>query len=172
MKLYRAKVPVIAEEVLRVLVEEGDVEVDPERREEAEKDLMAIMEDYLRRDQDFRNEIKDQMAARKIPYDQYGRTRGRVAEETGHPVGDDVERYLTRQFIESMLISPNIDEVFAEDKVIHRKIMAVLRGHHVDERDIREEAMQKIKNIAEGTVDYEIALQNAMREVRKRRGLV
>ena len=31
--------------------------------------------------------------------------------------------------------------------------------------------MSKIKNVSEGTVDYEIALQDAMREVRKRRGL-
>lgn len=172
MKLYRAKVPVIAEATVRVLSEEGDIEVDPERREEAEKDLAAIMEEYLRRDQQFRNQVKDHMAARRMPYDQYGRARSRLAEETGHPLGDDVERFLTRQFIENMLISPNIDEVFSEDQVMHKKIMAVLRTHHVDEREIREEAMQKVKNVTEGTVDYEIALQHAMREVRKRRGLM
>lgn len=171
MKLYRAKIPVIAEEVIRVLLQEELIEVLPESREEAEKDIVAIMDEYVRRDMEFRNAIKDDMAARNVPYDQYGRVRSRLAEERNHPLGDDVERYLTRQFIENLLISPNIDEVYAEDKELHRKIIAILRGHHVDEREIREEAMEKIKNVREGTVDYEIALQNAMREVRKRRGL-
>lgn len=171
MKLYRAKIPVIAEETIRLLVAEGDIEVDPARREEAEKDLVAIMEEYLRRDTDFRNQIKDSMADRNTPYDQYGRVRGRLAEELRHPVGDDVERYLTRQFIENLLISPNVEEVFSDDKDMHKKVISVLRGHHVDEREIREEAASKVKNVREGTVDYEIALQNAMREVRKRRGL-
>lgn len=171
MKLYRAKIPVIAEQTIRTLIEEGDIEVVPDQREEAEKDLVAIMEEYRRRDMEFRNLIKDHMAAHKIPYDQYGRTRGRLAEEIHHPTGDDVERYLTRQFIENMMISPNIDEVYSEDKVMHRKIIGILRDHHVDEREIREEAISKIKNVREGTVDYEIALQSAMRDVRKRRGL-
>ena len=70
------------------------------------------------------------------------------------------------------VISPNIDEVYEEDRVIHKKVMEVLRSHDVDEREIREEAMAKIKNVAEGTVDYEIALQNAVKAVKKRRGLI
>ena len=37
---------------------------------------------------------------------------------------------------------------------------------------IRQEAIGKIKNVAEGTVDYEIALQNAVKDVKKRRGLM
>ncbi|MBW2255198.1 MAG: DUF507 family protein [Deltaproteobacteria bacterium] len=82
-----------------------------------------------------------------------------------------MERFLTRQFIENMMISPNVEEVFTEDRLMHRKIIGILRLHHVDEREIREEAITKIKNVHEGTVDYEIALQDAMREVRKRRGL-
>ena len=171
MKLYRAKIPAIAREVLEVLASENDIEIQPENRPEAEKDLVAIMEEFLRRDNDFREAVRDYMAARNIPYDQYGQTRKQLAEQQDHPLGDDVERFLCRQFIENMLISPNIDEVFEEDKVMYKKVMGVLRSHDVDERAIREEAESKIKNVKEGTVDYEIALQNAMREVKKRKGL-
>lgn len=172
MKLYRARVPVIAGQVLGRLVADGDVDVPSENREEAEADLIAIMEEFVRRDIDFRNQIRDYMAARNIPYDQYGRTRQKMSEETGHPLGDDVERFLCRQFIEALLISRFVDEVYGEDKDLHPKIMEVLRGNDVDEREIREEAIEKIKNIREGTVDYEIALRDAMREVKKRRGLI
>lgn len=171
MKLYRAKIPVIAEQVVRILVDDGDILVTPENRPEAVKDLVAIMEEYLRRDNEFRDAIKDHMAARNIPYDQFGKVRSRLAEELNHPLGDDVERYLTRQIIENLLITPSVDEVFTDDKELHKKIIGVFREHHVDEGDIRTEAMEKIKNVAAGTVEYEIALQHAMREVRKRRGL-
>jgi hypothetical protein len=42
----------------------------------------------------------------------------------------------------------------------------------VDEREIREVAADKVKNIREGTVDYEIALRGAVLDEKKRRGLV
>lgn len=172
MKLYRTKVPTIAHDILEALVNDHDIEISPEHRPEAERDLAAIMEDYLRRDNDFRNEVRDHMARRSIPYDQRGQISKTLSENTGHPMGEDVERFLARQFCESLMISPHVDEVFEEDKVIYRKVMGVLRSHDVDERGIREEAEQKIKNVKEGTVDYEIALQNAMRDVKKRRGLM
>ena len=172
MKLYRAKIPQIAHDVIQRLSDEGDIEVLPEQREEAERDLAAIMEEFLRRDMSMRDRIRDHMAARNVPYSDYGRVRKRMAEEMNHPSGDDIERFLCRQFLENMLITPNIDEVYSEDREMHKKVMEVLRSHDVDERAIREEAQSKVKNVREGTVDYEIALQKAVKEVKKRRGLI
>lgn len=172
MKLYRAKIPAIAKSVFDRLIEEGDIEVLSENREEAEKDLIAIMEDYLRRDNDLRNRIKDHMADRSIPYSEYGRTRKRMSEEMNHPVGDDVERFLARQFVECLMITRFVDEVYAEDRVLYKKALESLKSFDVDEREIREEAISKIKNVQEGTVDYELALQAAVKDVKKRRGLI
>lgn len=172
MKLYRAKIPVIAHEVVKTLTTDGDIEVEGENLEEAERDLQAIMEEFVRRDMDFRNRIKDHMSHRRIPYGEYGRVRSAMAEESGHPLGDDIERFLCRQFIENMMISRFVEEVWSEDKELHRKIMDILRDNDVNEAEIREEAMSKVKNVREGTVDYEIALRNAMRDVKKRRGLI
>jgi len=172
MKLYRAKIPTIAKAVLERLSAEGDIELNQDRREEAEKDLAAIMDEYLRRDNELRERIRDQMHDENIPYSEYGRTRKKLAEEIGHPLGDDVERFLCRQVIENLLISPNIDEVFGEDRVLYKKVMEVLKENDVDEAEIREEATSRIKNVQEGTVDYEIALQEQVRQVKKRRGLI
>lgn len=172
MKLYRAKVPIIAQETISSLVQGDDIEVEHENFEEAQKDLIAIMEEYLRRDSDFRNQIRDHMAHHNMPYNEYGRVRSRLADQLGHPLGDDVERFLARQFVENMMISPFVEEVFSEDKVIYKKIIETLRSHHVNEREIREEAQEKVKNVKEGTVDYEIALQKAVKDVKKRRGLL
>lgn len=172
MKLYRSKVPTIAKAVVERLVTEGDIEVRADKREEAEKDLAAIMDEYLRRDNEIREQIRDEMSAMNIPYSEYGRTRKRIAEELGHPLGDDVERFLCRQFIENLLISPSIEEVFEEDRVLYKKVMEVLKANDVDEGEIREEAVSRIKNVQEGTVDYEIALQEQIKQVKKRRGLI
>ena len=172
MKLYRAKIPVIAKGVIERLASEGDIEVRAGAREEAEKDVAAIMDEYLRRDNELRDHIRDFMSAQNIPYSDFGRTRKRLADEMGHPLGDDVERFLCRQFIENLMISPSIEEVFGEDRDIYRKVMEVLKANDVDENEIRAEALGRMKNVQEGTVDYELLLQEQMRQVKKRRGLI
>jgi len=172
MKLYRTKIPVIAKETIDTLCEDGDVEVEPSNREEAERDLIAIMEEFMRRDFSFRNRIKDHMSNRGIPYNRYGEVRKAMAEEMNHPYGDDIERFLARQFVENLMISRFIDEVYEEDKNLYKKVLGILKVHHVDEREIREEALGKIKNVKEGTVDFEIALNNAVKEVKRRKGLL
>lgn len=172
MKLYRAKIPAIARQCIEALLEDGDIEIVPGMKEEAERDLEAIMEDYLRRDADLRERVRDHMSDAGIPYDEYGKTRSKLADSAEHPMGDDVERYLVRQFIENMMISPNIDEVYADDRAMYRKLMDVVRAHHVDEEEIRAEAREKIKNVQEGTMEFEIAMRHAVRDVKKRRGLI
>ncbi len=172
MKLYKTKVPIIAAEGIGRLIDDGDIEVEPERRKEAEEDLISIMEDYLRRDSALRESIKDYMSSHGIPYGDYGRIRSRMADERGHPLGDDVERYLVRQFTEILMITPNVEEVYEDDRVIYKKLMEVAKGHHVDEQAIRDEARTKIKNIKEGTVEFEIAMRNAVIEAKKKAGLI
>lgn len=172
MKLYRTKIPVIAKETIDTLCTDGDIEVEPNNREEAEQDLVAIMEEFMRRDFSFRNKIKDHMSSRRIPYDRYGEVRKQMADQMNHPYGDDIERFLARQFVENLMISRFIEEVYEEDKVLYKKVLGILKMHHVDEREIREEALSKIKNVREGTVDFEIALNNAVKEVKRRKGLL
>ena len=55
---------------------------------------------------------------------------------------------------------------------MYKKMLTILRDFHVDESEIREEAMSRITNITKGTVEYEIALQGSIREVKKKRGLI
>ncbi len=172
MKLYRKKIEPIAKSVIDRLIDDGDVEVLAEKREEAQLDLIAIMNEYRRLDYQLREQVRDHMASRNLPYSEQGRTRKRMADQMGHPIGEDVERYLTRQFLECLLVSPNVEEVYEEDQVMHRKIIEVLRSHDVDEQAIREEAMAKVKNVQEGTVDYEIALQKAVQDVKRSKDLI
>lgn len=172
MKLYRARIPQIAHAVIERLANEGDIEIEPENKEEAERDLVAIMEMYLRRDQDLREAVRDVMDRKGIPYDQYGKTRSEVAEQWAHPQGDDVGRFLARQFIENFMISKFVSEVFTEDREIFKKIQDTMKLFDVDERALRAEAEERIKNIPEGSVERQDALNRALKEVRKRHGLL
>ncbi len=172
MKLYRVKIGPIAHEVIQTLNDTALIEVDPEKRQEAELDLVAIMEEYLRRDSALREAVREDMSAHNIPYEQYGKVRSKMAEEWGHPTGDDVERFLSRQMVENFMISHFVTEVFADDKEIFKKILQILVQNDVDEGALRAEAQERIQNIPEGTVDYELALNRAMKEVKKRHGLL
>ena len=172
MKLYKARVAQIANEIVATLTKEGSLDVEPENRPEAELDLVAIMEEYLRRDRALRERVREHMHSRSVPYDQYGKLRGQMAGSWNHPTGDDVERFLARQFVENFMISRFVDEVYADDRALYKRVIELLTLHHVDEKAIREEAQSKVKNVREGTVEYEIALSQAIREVKQRYGLI
>ncbi|MFT7518259.1 MAG: hypothetical protein ACI9MC_000389 [Kiritimatiellia bacterium] len=172
MKLYRAKVDDIAIETIKVLMENGDIEVLQDSREEAEQDLIAIMEEFLRRDNELRTSIKDHMASRKLPYGDYGKVRKQFMDRAGHPQRDDIERFLSRQFVECLMITRHVEEVWAEDEDLYKRVRDVLRSHDVDEDVLREQAAAKVKNVTEGTVEYEIAIREALREIKKRHGLI
>ena len=75
MKLYRARIPAIANNVISELVNGGDIEVEPENHGEAELDLVSIMEEFLRRDFQLRERVKEQMSVANVGYDQYGKWR-------------------------------------------------------------------------------------------------
>ena len=172
MKLYRLKIPEIAHAIIDRLCTDGDIEVTMENRDESEQDLISIMEEFLRRDWDLREKVRENMSNGGIGYEQYGKIRGQMAEEWHHPTGDDVERFMARQFIENFMISRFVEEVYTEDGQLWRKTLRLITDHDVDERELRDEAREQIKNVTEGTVEYEMAFQQSLRSVKKRRGLI
>ena len=43
------------------------------------------------------------------------------------------------------MISKFIGKVYEEDKVLYKAALTILKGHHVDEREIRDEALARGK---------------------------
>lgn len=146
MKLYRTRIPQIASAVIERLSADGDIEVEGSDREEAASDLVAIMESYLRRDNDLREAVRDEMDRKNLPYDQYGKVKGAIAEGWGHPTGDDIDRFLARQFIENFMISNFVGEVYTDDRELYKKILDLMKPFDVDERALRAEAEERIKD--------------------------
>ncbi len=171
MKLYRARVPAIARTVIERLVEGGDIDVETVNREEAAKDLVAIMENYLQRDMALGEAVKARMDANHVPWDERNKVRQEVATEWSHPTGHHVESHLAHQFSENFMISRFVGEVYSDDRALKAKLKTILKEFDVDESALRTEAEEKIKNINKGSVEYQDALTRALKEVRKRHGL-
>ena len=170
--MYRGKVPVIAQEVIQTLIEDGSIEVDSQNKVEAEQDIKAIMDDYLRRERRLRSEVQDYMASRKISYDRYGEIRKMKAQEHNHPVGDKVISYLASQFTEMFMNSASVEEVYADDREIRGKVFAILKKHNVNESELRDEAKAKLKHLKENSLEFQIRFPEALQEVRRKHGLL
>ena len=172
MKLYRGKIPVIASEIVTTLVDEGHVEINPEFKGEAEQDLMSIMHSYLRQEDRLKNEVKDYLAKEQLSFDHKGEVRREKAKEANHPIGDKVMPFLASQFNQIIMNSPHFEEVYSEDKDIKTVIFNALRKHQVNEDELRQEAREKLNNLDENSLDFEILFPKALAEVRRKRGLM
>jgi hypothetical protein len=172
MKLYKGRIPAIAHAVITTFCDEGRIEVEPENRPEAEKDLIAIMEEYRRRDAALRDAVKEYMGDHGVPYESYGKTRQQIADEWGHPLPKHLDRYLARQFVENFMISRFVNEVFGDDADLQKRAQTIIAQYDVDEDALRKEAEDRIKNVRRDSVEYELAIERSLKEVRKRHGLL
>jgi hypothetical protein len=171
MRLYRSQVPRIAEDIIESLVLDGAIVVDAEHREEAERDLRAILDEYLRQESRVVQETREVMERGQITYDQFGKVKSGVAEEKGHKTGEEGFKYIATQIIENFLISSNIEEVFGEDKNMRRTIQRIFKKHLVEEADLDREVRGKLKNLKPGSEKWDIEYRRVLDDVRRKRGL-
>ena len=172
MRLYRSQIPRLAEDIIGSLALGGEIVVDLPARPEAEQDIRAIMEEYLRQEHRVVQETREIMEQRQITYDQFGRIKGQVAESKGHPTGDDGIRWIVGQILENFMISKYIEEVFGEDRAMRKAIMGLFRKHLVEEADLDREVRARLKNMRPGSEKRDIEYRRDMEDVRRKRGLV
>ena len=171
MRIYRSQVPRLAEAIIQTLVREDDIEVDERNVPEAILDVRSIMEEYLRRESRVVQETRDLMHERQITYDQFGKVKSQLAESRGHLTGDDGIRWIIGQILEAFMISHHVEEVFSEDYAMRKKMMALFRKHLIEEADLDKEARQRIKNVREGTAEWEMEYKKALEEIKRKKGL-
>jgi hypothetical protein len=169
MRLYSGKIPVMAEEIIQALTQAGDIEVDNE--EEARLDLEAVLKEYVRLDREIVEEAKNRMEGRGLGYSQLGRVKSQVAKERGAPKQEDALPYILDQLLNMLFHSGNIDEIFAEDVELRKRITPILRRHMDVEDELDREVRSKIKNLEEGTATFEIEYSRVMDQIKRKRGL-
>jgi hypothetical protein len=169
MRLYRGKIETIAEEVLSTLKAGGDTELEDDA--EARLDVEAVLKEYLRLEREIVDEAKNRMEIRGLGYSHLGKVRNQVAKERGAPSQEDLLPYLLEQILNILLHSHNVAEIFAEDTELRKKITPILRKHMDVDTDLDREVRSKIKNLQEGTSDFEIEYQRVMGQIKQKHRL-
>lgn len=164
MRLYRGKVEPIAEDILRTLRAAGDIEVEEES--EAKLDIEAVLKEYLRLEREITEEAKTRMEVRGLSYGQLGRVKSQVSKERGAPQHDEILPYLLDQILNLLFHSNNIAEIYSEDHELRRKITPILKKHMDVDSELDKEVRSKIKNLTEGTSNFDVEYARVMGQLK------
>ncbi len=103
MRLYSGKVGPIADELVRTLVRDGDIEVESE--DEVRLDVEAVLKEFLRLDREIADEAKNRMEQRGLGYSNLGRIKSQVSKERGTPPAEEILPYLLDQILNMLFHS-------------------------------------------------------------------
>lgn len=168
MRLYGGQVPIIAEEILRVLTRSGDLEVSTEDMPEVELDIQSVLREYIRMDREIADKARD-LAAQSGG--SVGRAKRELAKQKNFEIGDEAIGYIIHQLIEAFLHSNFVEEVFSEDRILRKRIKPILVRHMTMDDQLDREVRDKIKNLEEGSQSWDIEYQKVMGNLKRNKNL-
>jgi hypothetical protein len=171
MRLYRKIIPKIAKELVNRLRGDGDIEVDDQKLEEAELDVAAILVEYCNAEDRLNQETKDALTRRGLSAERFGQVKKGLSEARGHKTGEEGLEYVINQMLEALMHSRNVEEVFAEDHEMRKKITETMRKYLGIDEEIDREARSRLKNMREGSVDWEVEYERLVGQLKRARGL-
>ena len=166
MKLYTGKIPIIAAEITRSLIDEQDIEASD--HEEVEKDVEAILREYIRVERQIDEEAKDRIARMGLAYSEFAKAKRLVARQKKFGLGDEAITYIIEQLIECFMHSSNVEEVFSDDQTLTVRIRNVLRKHMAVDDEIEKEVRKKIKHVEDGTREWEVEYEKVRDEIKRK----
>lgn len=169
MRLYKTKIPSVAARIIERLVKDGDIEV--QNGQEANLDVEAVLSEYLRLDRQMTEEAKDRLERQALSYGNFSRVKKDLAEQRGIGAGEESLSWIANQILETFMQSAHIEEIFAEDSDMRRKIKEILQGAMSMDSELDAEVRKRIKNIQEGTEAWEVEYRTKMAEIRRKHGL-
>src|SRR3954471_4867534 len=87
MRLYAGKIPVIGSELVKTMLDAGDIAVSD--KTEAELDVQAVLKEYLRLEREITDKAKDLLQKKNLPYEHFGKIKRTLAGEKGFGLGDE-----------------------------------------------------------------------------------
>jgi uncharacterized protein len=172
MRLYPKVIPIISREVIQQLMQDGDIEVETLRIADAEMDLSAIMREYLANEERVNQATREALERRGYDHSKFNQVKREMADVRGFKLGDEGIEYVINQMIEFLLISRNVEEVFAADNVLRGKIFQLMKKHLDVDDEIDKEARARLKHLQEGTSAFDIEYNKTIEQIRRARGLI
>jgi hypothetical protein len=169
MRLFSSKVAPIARDIVRELSDAKDIEC--EKPHEVELDIESVLNSYLHMEKEAAEKAKDLMQQRGLAASEFTRMKKLVAEQKGIKVGDEMLDYLLDQIVELLMHSANVDEVFAEDVALRRRMVGILKRHMAVEEELEKEVRGQLRHVEEGTRTWEVEYARVMEEIKRRKGI-
>jgi uncharacterized protein len=169
MRLYPGKVDTIAAEIIAKLSSDGDIEVSDGK--EAQLDAASVLKEYIRVEKELTERAKDILEIRGLPYAHLGRTKRQLAEQKDFGLGEEGITWICNQMLEAFMQSRHIEEVFADDVTLRRKIKDIARKHMTVDDAIDQEVRDRIKNLEEGTAAWEIEYSKVLDQIKLKHGV-
>lgn len=169
MRLYSARIPKLAQEMVATLVDHGDIEVTSTK--EVQLDIEAVLQQYARDEQEVSERARDVLAQRGLPQSELGRIKKILADERKIKIGDDAIDYILDQLVEMLMHSANVEEIYSEDHVLRRKLREPLRRLDAEDEKLDAEARSHLRHVQEGTSKWEIEYRRVMEDIKRRKGL-
>ena len=121
MRLYPKVIPIISREMVQRLMQDGDIEVETMRIADAEMDLSAIMREYLADEERVNQATREALERRGYDYASSIRSSARWPTSAASRWATKASSTCINQMLEFLLISRNVEEVFAADNVMRRR---------------------------------------------------
>lgn len=169
MRLFPGRIPTIAQDIVQALTADSDIET--ETPAEVQADIESVLKEYLRQERRVVDEAKNRMEIRGMSYGELGKMKNQVARDMRVPTGEDMLPYLLEQILEMLFHSANVEEVFAEDTTLRKKITSILRKNLEVEQELDREVRSKIKNLEEGTASFETEYARVMDQIKRNKKL-
>jgi hypothetical protein len=169
MFLPHNKVADVARDMVRALVAAGDIETAVPR--EVQLDLEAVLNEYLRTEADLMTRARETVTTRGLPPRDYARVLRTLAEQKNVKVGDEALDYVLDQLVSMLLSSSNVEEIFAEDHDLRRKLREPLRREAGASDKLDLEVRAQMKHVQEGSSLWEVEYQRMMSDIRRRKGM-
>jgi len=169
MRLYSGKIPLICADIVKRLTADGDIET--QEPNEVELDVESVLKEYLRLEREITEKAKDILEKRHLPYEQFGKVKRALAEERGLGLGDESLNWICNQIIETFMHSGHVEEVFADDATLRKKMREILHKHMMVDEDLDAEVRRRIKNLEEGTQAWDVEYAKVMEQLKRSKGL-
>lgn len=171
MRLYRKIIPKISKEIIASLRGDGDVEIDDQKVEEAELDIAAILVEYCNAEDRLNQETRDALSRRGLSPERFAQVKKGLAEARAHKTGEEGLEYVINQMLDGLMHSRNIDEVFAEDHEMRKKLHTVMAKYLGIDEEIDREARSRLKNLREGSAEWDVEYEKIIGQLKRARGL-
>jgi hypothetical protein len=122
-------------------------------------------------DREITDKAKDVLDQRKLGYGQFGKVKRSLADERGFALGEESTNWIANQVLETFMQSQHVDEVFADDVILRKKLKEILKKHMQVDEELDEEVRKRIKNLEEGTATWEMEYAKVMEQIKRKHGI-